>query len=198
MSHLVSISSPSSREEVIENARAVRERFAAKEREAAALQAEKERLERALRIKAHADMMAKGREKNPTPSMPVERDYIFVATPERGTGAKISTSKWAIKDEDKARRMRYPVCRLRRLVILAERHYFLSAGEVFGQRRTIKVTQVRMWLVALIHKLRPDLSAAALGRMFGGRDHTTILHSMNKNMPRPHWGLYAPILRRRR
>lgn len=70
---------------------------------------------------------------------------------------------------------------------LAERHYGLEPGATEGPERAAKITAVRMWLICLIKRLRPDFSLPRMGRMFGGRDHTTIMHTLRKNVPRPRW-----------
>lgn len=53
-------------------------------------------------------------------------------------------------------------------------------SEVTGSSRNRDIVKIRHEAIWLARQLRPDLSLPALGRQFGGRDHTTILHALNK------------------
>lgn len=55
----------------------------------------------------------------------------------------------------------------------------VTVDDILGSRRQIEVViarQVAMWFA----KHETNLSFPALGRLFGGRDHTTILHACRK------------------
>lgn len=52
--------------------------------------------------------------------------------------------------------------------------------EVKSIRRTNRLVKPRQMCMYELYRQRPDLSFPSLGRIFGGRDHTTILHSVNK------------------
>ncbi|WP_247870411.1 helix-turn-helix domain-containing protein [Ochrobactrum sp. CGA5] len=51
--------------------------------------------------------------------------------------------------------------------------------DVVGARRTRSMSNIRHFAVLSAWAFRPDMSLPAIGRHFGGRDHTTILHSVN-------------------
>jgi len=50
-------------------------------------------------------------------------------------------------------------------------------GELLGPRRAREVAWPRQVAALLARELRPDLGSPAIGRAFGGRDHTTMLHT---------------------
>ena len=49
---------------------------------------------------------------------------------------------------------------------------------IVGPRRIQKLAHARQDAVLYVSERRPDLSLPALGRLFGGRDHTTALHAI--------------------
>jgi chromosomal replication initiator protein len=80
-----------------------------------------------------------------------------------------------------------PVCRTgepRRVRIediqrIVARHYNVSKTELLSNRRTrsiVKPRQVAMYLA----KVMTPRSLPEIGRRFGGRDHTTVLHAVRK------------------
>lgn len=56
----------------------------------------------------------------------------------------------------------------------------VTVAELRGQNRTRRVVRPRQMAMYQLHKQRPDLSFPEIGRWFGGRDHTTALHSVRK------------------
>lgn len=52
--------------------------------------------------------------------------------------------------------------------------------EISGIRRTRRLVIPRQRCMFEVSRQRPDLSLPAIGRIFGGRDHTTILHAVRK------------------
>jgi len=56
----------------------------------------------------------------------------------------------------------------------------VSLEEVQGPRRTRAFVRPRQMAMYRIIKERPDLSYPMVGRFFGGRDHTTVLHAVRK------------------
>lgn len=58
------------------------------------------------------------------------------------------------------------------------RHPGVSMAEVKGPRRNRIVVAARMEIAYEIYTQRGDASYPAIGRFLGGRDHTTILHSV--------------------
>lgn len=53
-------------------------------------------------------------------------------------------------------------------------------ADIQGIRRTRHLVRPRQICAYEVYKQRPDLSLPTIGRLFGGRDHTTILHSVHK------------------
>lgn len=49
-----------------------------------------------------------------------------------------------------------------------------------GKHRTSNIVYPRQLCMYEIHRQRKDLSYPAIGRLFGGRDHTTVLHAVRK------------------
>lgn len=56
----------------------------------------------------------------------------------------------------------------------------VTVSDVRGRRRVRSVNFPRQMAIYEIHRQRKDLSTPAIGRWFGGRDHTTILHAIWK------------------
>lgn len=52
--------------------------------------------------------------------------------------------------------------------------------EIMGVSRTREVVAARQAAMYEVRKLRPDLSLPQIGKIFGGRDHTTVLHAVRK------------------
>lgn len=55
----------------------------------------------------------------------------------------------------------------------------VTLAEVYGSRRTMNLVVPRQVAIAII-KLTTRLSLPKIGEQFGGRDHTTILHSVRR------------------
>lgn len=53
-------------------------------------------------------------------------------------------------------------------------------SEIIGLRRTKNLIEPRKLCMYEVHRQRPDLSYPQIGRLFGGRDHTTIMHSVKQ------------------
>lgn len=56
--------------------------------------------------------------------------------------------------------------------------------DIIGHKRARAVSIPRQRLMYEVHKQFPDLSFPQVGRMFGGRDHTTILHGVRVHKER--------------
>lgn len=52
--------------------------------------------------------------------------------------------------------------------------------EISGIRRARRLIVPRQKCMFEVSRQRPDLSFPAIGRIFGGRDHTTIMHAVRK------------------
>jgi len=62
---------------------------------------------------------------------------------------------------------------------IVARHYIVSKTELLSNRRTrtiVKPRQIAMYLA----KVMTPRSLPEIGRRFGGRDHTTVLHAVRK------------------
>lgn len=56
----------------------------------------------------------------------------------------------------------------------------VTVAQVRGGGRARKVCYPRQLSMYEVRRQRPDLSLPAIGRWFGGRDHTTVLHAVRK------------------
>lgn len=59
-------------------------------------------------------------------------------------------------------------------------HPGITVADLKGPRRSTPIVRARMEAVYAVRMQRPDMSYPAIGRWFGGRDHTTVLHSVRK------------------
>ena len=59
------------------------------------------------------------------------------------------------------------------------RHYGITIAELIGDKRDKRVVMPRQVAMYLARELT-QTSLPALGRAFGGRDHTTVLYAVNK------------------
>lgn len=66
--------------------------------------------------------------------------------------------------------------RFARIEALACRVFDLKPGHLKGHRRNVRIVLARQFVMYWTSRLRPDLSLPAIGRILGGRDHTTIMH----------------------
>lgn len=58
-------------------------------------------------------------------------------------------------------------------------HFDVTVAEMEGQRRHQRIAQARFAAMHLIQKYR-QYSLPKIGRMFGGRDHTTVIHALRR------------------
>lgn len=63
--------------------------------------------------------------------------------------------------------------------LMALKHH-LTAREIVGRGRSAKIVRVRDETILLVHTHCPQMTLPEMGRLFGDRDHTTILHSLWK------------------
>ena len=62
---------------------------------------------------------------------------------------------------------------------VAERHG-LTFQQMTGQQRIISIARPRQIAMYVMREVCPHLSLPAIGRLLGGRDHTTILHGIQR------------------
>lgn len=60
----------------------------------------------------------------------------------------------------------------------------ITIKDIKGSRRTRAIVLPRQIAMYHIYREREDLSFPMIGRFFGGRDHTTVLHAVRKFEPR--------------
>jgi chromosomal replication initiation ATPase DnaA len=64
----------------------------------------------------------------------------------------------------------------RRIIEIVSRHTGVSVEEIKGHRRNLALIHARHIATLLVRYHRPDLSYPQIGKVFGGRDHSTIIH----------------------
>jgi len=62
---------------------------------------------------------------------------------------------------------------------LVASHFNVSRGDILSARRTASVVRPRQ-IAMYLSKLLTPRSLPEIGRLFGGRDHTTVLHAVRK------------------
>lgn len=67
----------------------------------------------------------------------------------------------------------------RRVIGLVAKHCGVPVGEIRGKLRRQSIADARGLAMHLVRRLT-DLSYADVGRLFGGRDHTTVMHACRK------------------
>jgi chromosomal replication initiation ATPase DnaA len=70
--------------------------------------------------------------------------------------------------------------------------YGYKFSELKGASRSKPVVVARHHAIWLVKQRFPHLSLPAIARMFGGRDHTTILHALRSHPQRVELGLTQP------
>lgn len=58
-------------------------------------------------------------------------------------------------------------------------YYGISEAELTGKKRSKEIVEPRMIAIYLINEML-DLPLITTGKLFGGRDHTTIIHARDK------------------
>jgi chromosomal replication initiator protein len=94
-----------------------------------------------------------------------------------GAPLSIATAETAIRDLVQAQEpKRVKIEEIQRLVAS---HYCVSRNDILSARRTANVVRPRQIAMYLAKILTPR-SLPEIGRRFGGRDHTTVLHAVRK------------------
>jgi hypothetical protein len=78
-----------------------------------------------------------------------------------------------------------------RLIGIAARAFGVTRQQIKGEQRTQRVAMARFFVVYWVYR-RTGLSLPSIGRMFGGRDHTTILNATRRW---PERRAYARVVR---
>ena len=69
--------------------------------------------------------------------------------------------------------------RIEEIQVVVARHYNVSKADLLSSRRTRTIVRPRQIAMYLAKTLTPR-SLPEIGRRFGGRDHTTVLHAVRK------------------
>jgi hypothetical protein len=89
----------------------------------------------------------------------IRRDFLFVSS-----NVAIHKEKQLAKDIRRAISKRFDV----------------TLAEMDGDRRCVRIVEARHGAMAEIYVRCTGMSLPEIGRMFGGRDHTTVLHALKK------------------
>jgi Bacterial dnaA protein helix-turn-helix len=93
------------------------------------------------------------------PEIPNERDWLIIATPDRDF-------------------VEYPLL-VHEVQRLVAKHFKIKRADLLSPRRTMDCTLPRQIAMYLAKKATLR-SLPEIGRRFGGRDHTTVLHAIRK------------------
>lgn len=66
----------------------------------------------------------------------------------------------------------------REIIKVVAEEFDLTFMDLTKQTRTRRISRPRQAAMYVVRKLRPDMSYPMIGRLFGGRDHTTIIHGI--------------------
>lgn len=69
---------------------------------------------------------------------------------------------------------------VREIIQVVANKHAVTVGEILGPSRNKRIVAARHEAMAEAGRLRPDLSLPQIGRQFGKRDHTTVLHALRK------------------
>ena len=58
-------------------------------------------------------------------------------------------------------------------------YFDITKQDIIGKKKTKEVVEPRMIAIYLINELL-EMPLVSIGKIFGGRDHTTIMHSRDK------------------
>jgi chromosomal replication initiator protein len=94
-----------------------------------------------------------------------------------GEAIDLATAEVAIRDLIRTREPRK--VKIEDIQRLVANHYNVSKADILSSRRTASVVRPRQIAMYLAKALTPR-SLPEIGRRFGGRDHTTVLHAVRK------------------
>ena len=93
-----------------------------------------------------------------------------------GGEVTLSLVRYAIKDRIEARARAVNAENIRDLVT---ENYGVSVKDLIGKKRARNIARPRQMAMALVRELTQD-SFPEIGQVFGGRDHTTVIHACEK------------------
>jgi chromosomal replication initiator protein len=94
-----------------------------------------------------------------------------------GTPLTVETAETAIRDLIRTREPKR--VKIEDIQKLVASHYNVSRADILSSRRTANVVRPRQ-IAMYLSKLLTLRSLPEIGRRFGGRDHTTVLHAVRK------------------
>jgi len=94
-----------------------------------------------------------------------------------GTSLTVETAEAAIRDLIRTREPKR--VKIEDIQKLVASHYNVSRADILSSRRTANVVRPRQ-IAMYLSKLLTLRSLPEIGRRFGGRDHTTVLHAVRK------------------
>jgi chromosomal replication initiator protein len=94
-----------------------------------------------------------------------------------GQTITVETAETAIRDLVRAREPRR--VKIEDIQKLVGNHYSVSRADILSSRRTANVVRPRQ-IAMYLSKILTPRSLPEIGRRFGGRDHTTVLHAVRK------------------
>ena len=94
-----------------------------------------------------------------------------------GVAPTVDSAESAIRDLVGQREPRRP--KIEEIQKLVASHFNVSRADILSARRTANVVKPRQVAMYLAKMLTPR-SLPEIGRRFGGRDHTTVLHAVRK------------------
>jgi chromosomal replication initiator protein len=94
-----------------------------------------------------------------------------------GTPLSVETAETAIRDLIRTREPKR--VKIEDIQKLVASHYNVSRADILSSRRTANVVRPRQ-IAMYLSKLLTLRSLPEIGRRFGGRDHTTVLHAVRK------------------
>jgi chromosomal replication initiator protein len=106
---------------------------------------------------------------------PALRHAVFQLAAAKQCGSPGRTQFARINDDKAAG----PSAVCRRIVAVVAKHFGLTAADLKGKSRTRTVAEARGLAMYVTRRLTAA-SYAQIGRQFGGRDHTTVLHACQK------------------
>lgn len=94
-----------------------------------------------------------------------------------GQAITVETAEAAIRDLVRAREPKR--VKIEDIQKLVGNHYSVSRADILSSRRTANVVRPRQ-IAMYLSKILTPRSLPEIGRRFGGRDHTTVLHAVRK------------------
>jgi len=94
-----------------------------------------------------------------------------------GAHVTVESAETAIRDLIRAREPKR--VRVEEILKLVSAHYNVTRADLLSSRRTASVVRPRQ-IAMYLSKTLTLRSLPEIGRRFGGRDHTTVLHAVRK------------------